>query len=147
MSWKSSKIGLFWRQKYNPEPANNSAVNLFVTSPGWLVVSCRIISLVVLWLFWALLRLIPKIIRLLAKIPTLRDSELRDSEDSDHVLVVGGPKERYQDEPLAVDEDNDDSRSWRKCEDDDGLLNPVCIRGSIRTASGSCYMVNNAAFL
>lgn len=71
----------------------------------------------------------------------------RDSEDSDHVLVVGGPKERYQDEPLAVDEDNDDSRSWRKCEDDDGLLNPVCIRGSIRTASGSCYMVNNAAFL
>ncbi|KAJ7388419.1 hypothetical protein OS493_037756 [Desmophyllum pertusum] len=58
-------------------------------------------------------RLIPKIIRLDSSSSEDTDATRlrRDSEDSDRVLVVGGPKERYQDEPLAVDEENDDSRS------------------------------------
>ena len=48
------------------------------------------------------------------------DSEQeRESEDSDRILVEGGPVEPYQDEPLAVD--NSDSDESDSEEDEDGL--------------------------
>ena len=48
------------------------------------------------------------------------DSEQeRESEDSDRILMEGGPVEPYQDEPLAVD--NSDSDESDSEEDEDGL--------------------------
>ena len=48
------------------------------------------------------------------------DSEQeRESEDSDRILVEGGPVEPYQDEPLAID--NSDSDESDSEEDEDGL--------------------------
>ena len=59
------------------------------------------------------------------------DSEQeRESEDSDRILMRGGPVEPYQDEPLAVD--NSDSDESDSEEDEDGLSPRGC----------SCFMVN-----
>ena len=53
-----------------------------------------------------------------------QDSEQEmESEDSDRILMEGGPLELYQDEPLAMD--NSDSNESDSEEDEDGLLPAV----------------------